>query len=251
MEEAKGKTARKIYQQNPDLYREALRPLARTEMGILRGQDSDGNWWPKALFSNPDFHDGQVLIEEASKTVTILDFGQAVMTDNEQRETALDLLTIIGKGDSVRNATKRLNKRFFDKKPVLSREEIEPILQRKDRMDCFIHLLSLLAQKGAEVPISSVHWILGVNRQIALGTKLNQSVQKQVRNMVINHKIGLPLGVYNTLHEVKEKVVGWAASLGHCLGLWALNEPGQAPTQQEDWAWRPLNPPEQGDNTAA
>lgn len=241
MEEAKGKTARKIFQQNPDLYREAMRPMARAEMEILRGQDSSGNWWPKALFSNPDFHDGQVLIEEASKTVTILDFGQAVMIDNQDRTAALDVLTVIGKGDSVKKATKRLNERFFEGKPVLTREELEPILARQDRMDCFIHLLSLVAQKGAEVPISSVHWILGLNRQIALGSKLGQSVQKQVRNMVINHKIGLPLGVYNSLHEIRQVVTRWTAALGHGLGLWALEEPkpGARP-EEESWHWQPL-----------
>jgi hypothetical protein len=49
---------------------------------------------------------------------------------------------------------------------------LEPILARQDRMDCFIHLLSLLSRNGAKVPISSVHWVLGLNRQMALAEKI-------------------------------------------------------------------------------
>ena len=252
MEEAKGKTARKIFTSNPDLYREAMRPMATVEMGILKGQDNSGNWLPKTLFANPDFHDGQVLIDEASKSVTILDFGQAVPIDNEQRETALDLLTVIGQADSPKKAAKRLNARFFEGKEVMLAEDLAPLLKRKDRMDRFIHLLSLVSQKGADVPISAVHWVLGLNRQLALGRKLGQSVQSQVRNIVITHKIGLPLGVYNTAHAIKEKVSQWAGALAHCLVGWAFdgnavdgeNSPqgGAAKPpekEEENWAWKP------------
>lgn len=249
MEEAKGKTARKIFQQNPRLYRQAMRPMARAEMGILRGQDSRGNLWPKAMFANPDFHDGQVLIDEANKTVTILDFGQAVPISNAERKCGLDLLTVIGKGDSARAAVKRLNRRFFPNGGGLTEADLKPILARKERMDIFIHLLSEISQKGADVPISAVHWILGLNRQIALGTKLGQPLQKQVRNMVITHKLGLPLGVYNTAHAVKQKMVNWAMGLGHTLGLWGVSDDsasvapdGEKPTpEDESWHWKPEN----------
>ncbi|MBS2040797.1 hypothetical protein JST97_37770 [bacterium] len=252
MEEAKGKTARKIFTSNPELYKEALKPMAVAEMGILRGQTNSNNWIPKTTFANPDFHDGQVLIDEASKTVTILDFGQAVPIDNSQREAALDLLTVIGKADSAKAAAKRLNKRFFEGREVMQPDDLRDILSRKERMDCFIHLLSLVSRKGAEVPISSVHWVLGLNRQLALGKKLGQSVQGQVRNIVINHKLGLPLGVYNTAHALKDKLVGFAAGLGHALFGWAIHEkpsdPGVVPNEEkpagpkeESWAWNPAD----------
>jgi hypothetical protein len=185
MEEAKGKTARKTFQQNPALYQKAMRPMAKAEMGILRGQDSRGNLCPKDMFANPDFHDGQVLIDEANKTVTILDFGQAVPISKEERKVALDLLTIIGKGDGAKAAVKRLNRRFFPNGGGVNVEEMKELLKRTERMDCFVHLLSTLSQKGADVSIASVHWILGLNRQIALGEKLGQPVHKQVRNIVI------------------------------------------------------------------
>ncbi len=64
-------------------------------------------------------------------------------------------------------------------------------------MDCFIHLLSLLSRNGAKVPISSVHWILGLNRQIALAEKIGDPIDEAVKKMVTNHKAGLPLATFN------------------------------------------------------
>ena len=197
MQEAKGKTARKIYQKDKDVYNSAMDAMASAEFGVLRGVDSTNNWRPKPMFANPDFHDGQVLIDEETKSVTILDFGQAVPISNDDRVGGLDLLTIIGKVDSAKAAAKRLNKRYFPDKEVITKELLEPILEREDRMDCFIHLLSALSRSGADVPISSVHWVLGMNRQIALAEKIGDPIDSAVRNMVLNHKAGLPLSTFN------------------------------------------------------
>ena len=197
MEEAKGKTARKIYNENKELYTEAMDAMAAAEFGVLRGVDSSGNWKPRPLFANPDFHDGQVLIDKDSKTVSILDFGQAVPLSNEDRVGGLDLLTVIGKADWGWLAARRLNDRYFDGKKVITSEMLKPILEREDRMDCFIHLLSLLSRNGAKVPISSVHWILGLNRQIALAEKIGDPIDGAVKKMVENHKAGLPLATFN------------------------------------------------------
>ena len=197
MEEAKGKTARKIFNENKELYKEAMDAMGAAEFGVLRGVDSSGNWKPKPLFANPDFHDGQVLIDKDSKMVTILDFGQAVPISNEDREGGLDLLTVIGKADWAWLAARRMNSRYFDGKKVITSEMLKPILAREDRMDCFIHLLSLLSRNGATVPISSVHWVLGLNRQIALAEKIGDPIDEAVKRMVANHKAGLPLATFN------------------------------------------------------
>ena len=197
MEEAKGKTARKIYNENKELYQEAMDAMAAAEFGVLRGVDSSGNWKPRPLFANPDFHDGQVLIDKDSKSVTILDFGQAVPISNQDREGGLDLLTVIGKADWGWLAARRMNDRYFEGKKVITSEMLKPILEREDRMDCFIHLLSLLSRNGAKVPISSVHWILGLNRQIALAEKIGDPIDEAVKKMVTNHKAGLPLATFN------------------------------------------------------
>jgi hypothetical protein len=230
MEEAKGKTARKILDKNPKLYREAMRAMAKAEVGLLRGQDSTHNLKPKAIFANPDFHDGQVLIDEATKSVTILDFGQAVPITNQERELGLDLLTVLGKLDTMKGATKRLNKRFFHGPAGggLTPEDLKPVWKCKKKMDMFVHLLSVLASKGADVPLSTIHWVLALNRQLVLGDKLHQSIKAQMVGMVLTHKMGMPLRVFNTVYAVNEKVKQWGASLGHCLGSWALGEPKPA-----------------------
>ncbi len=200
MEEAKGKTARKIYNESKELYKEAMDAMGAAEFGVLRGVDSSGNSKPRPLFANPDFHDGQVLIDKETKMVTILDFGQAVPISNEDRVGGLDLLTVIGKADWAWLAARRMNNRYFDGKSVITSEMLKPILAREDRMDCFIHLLSLLSRNGAKVPISSVHWVLGLNRQIALAEKIGDPIDGAVKNMVANHKAGLSLSVFNAAY---------------------------------------------------
>jgi len=251
MEEAQGKTARKTYTQDKELYNEAMKAMSAAEFGVLKGQDASKNWWPRALFANPDFHDGQVMIDKESKAVTILDFGQAVPITNDDRKAGLDILTIIGKADSPKAAAKRLNKRYFGKEKVMTAELLEPILARKDRMDCFIHLLSALSRNGAEVPLSSVHWVLGINRQMALAEKIGQPIDKQIRNMVIANKVGLPLGVYNTAHASKETAV-WmgkvaadtavhvAKTIIHTVGGWFGWEPEQP--QESQRTSKPVEP---------
>ena len=261
MQEAKGKTARKIYIRDKELYKDAMQAMAKAEFGILKGQDHKNNWWPKPLFANPDFHDGQVMISEEDKTVTILDFGQAVPIDNEDRKAGLDLLTIIGKADSPKRAAKRLNKRYFNKEDVLTAEDMAPIMEREDRMDCFIHLLSAISRKGAEVPLSTVHWVLGINRQMALGEKIGKPIDNEIRNIVITHKVKLPLGAYNTAHATKETAVklGKAAakaavsvarSIATTIGGWFgwekevedifKSEPAQEQPRKSKYpAWRP------------
>jgi hypothetical protein len=244
MEEAKGKTARKILDQSPALYREAMRPMAHAEMSLIKGQLAGGNLVPVPMFANPDFHDGQVLVDEANKIVTMLDFGQAVPINNEQRELALDLMTVLGKLDTPKQAIKRLNRKFFpNSEKGLTLDDLKPVMARPKVMDKFIHLLSLLARNGADVPISTVHWVLAMNRQLVLGEKLDQSIKGQLVGMVANHKLGLPMGVFNTVYAANEKVKNAATSLVHGLFGWALpkheehKEIFKSAPEQEDRRW--------------
>ncbi len=244
MEEARGKTARKILDQSPALYREAMRPMAHAEMSLIKGQLAGGNLVPLPMFANPDFHDGQVLIDEPNKTVTMLDFGQAVPITNEQRELALDLMTVLGKLDTPKQAVKRLNRKFFpNSEKGITLEDLKPVMARPKVMDKFIHLLSLLARNGADVPISTVHWVLAMNRQLVLGEKLDQSIKGQLVGMVANHKLGLPLGVFNTVYAANEKVKNMAVGLAHGLFGWAIPKPEEhkdvfkSVPEQEDRRW--------------
>ncbi len=225
MELANGVSARKLKEQDPEAYESAMSAMHEAEVRVLRGLSRPGQVRPKPLFANPDFHDGQVLIDRDTKSVTILDFGQAVPISNEEREAALDLITVFGKADSARAGTRRLNERFFAKGGTpLEVSEVEAVLGREKLMGRFIHLLSLLSRHGAEVPISSVHWLLGLNRQISLAQNLEQPIEGDLKVMVGGHKFGLPLSVANTVEAVSSQVSRWTAALA-TSGLTALIPP--------------------------
>jgi hypothetical protein len=241
MEEAKGTTARKILSSKPELYQTAMRHMGHAEFNLLKGIDSTNNLVPRPNFANPDIHDGQILIDEENKTATVLDFGQAVPISNKERELALDILTIIGGATTSAGAARLLNKRFFPnakKGEGITKQEIKEIRKTaKLMMDKFIRLLSLVSGKGAKVPLSTVHWVLALNRQLVLGEKLDQSVKGQLIGMVINHRLGMPLSVYNTVHAAGEKAVQIASSIvGGIAGFftgWCADETSKAEAEGE------------------
>ncbi len=208
MEEAKGTTARKILTSKPELYQQAMRHVAEAEFNLLKGRDASGNLVPRPNFANPDIHDGQVLIDESTKTATVLDFGQAVPITNKERQLGLDILTVIGGATTSGGAARRLNKRFFPnakKGEGISKQDIKSLRKNATlMMDKFIRLLSLVSEKGGEVPLSTVHWVLALNRQMVLGEKLDQGIKGEVIGMVLNHRVGLPLSVYNTAQATLE-----------------------------------------------
>ena len=107
---------------------------------------------------------------------------------------------------------------------MLSKESLKPILDRKEMMGRFIHLLSLIAREGGEVPLSSVNWILGLNRQIALGKTLDLPVEKQVKTMVASHKLGLGLGTANTVNAVARSLTNFGAALTGWVGAGVLGQ---------------------------
>ena len=208
-EEAKGKGARKLGHSDPATYKAAMTALSRVEMDSLLGIDQHGKPKPVPLHANPDFHDGQVLIDPATHSVTLLDFGQAVPISNEQREQAIDLMRVIAKAQGPEASLEVLHQYA----PDLKMEDLAPILERGDRMDIFVHLLSLLNRQGAKVPIPAVHWVLAVNRQIALGDKIGVPNEKMIRNLLLTEKLGGSLTTYNSLHLGREwlhdHIGGW------------------------------------------
>lgn len=224
MEEAKGTTARKILSSKPELYKEAMRHVAYAEFNLLKGRDASNNLVPKPNFANPDIHDGQVLIDESTKTATILDFGQAVPITNKERQIGLDILSVIGGATTSAGAARLLNKRFFPdakKGEGITKHEIKDLRKNtKQMMDKFIRLLSLVSEKGAEVPLSTVHWVLALNRQIVLGEKLDQGIKAQVFGMVVNHRLGLPLTVFNTVQAAAQKTTEIAGAVVGGIAGW-------------------------------
>ena len=224
MEEAKGRTARKILTEKPELYKVAMRHMADAEFNLLKGRDAGGNLKPKPNFANPDIHDGQVLIDEEAKTVTVLDFGQAVPISNEERELGLDIMTILGSLRTAKGSAKLLNDRFFpDAKEGegISKADIRKLRKgSKQKIDQFIRLLALVSEKGAEVPLSTVHWILALNRQYVLGDKLDQSIKGEIVGLAVSRRLGLSLRTYNTANAALEKAHQIASSVVSGIAGW-------------------------------
>lgn len=230
MEEAKGKTARKVLSSNPELYNIAVGHVAKAEFNLLKGRDATNNVIPRPNFANPDIHDGQILIDEENKIATVLDFGQAVPLSNKDRELGLDLLTVLGKLRTAGSAAKLLNKRFFPDSPeggTITKDEVKDLFKPGElatvapkTMDVFIRLLALVSGKGGKIPLSTVHWVLAMNRQLVLGEKVDQSIKAQLVGMVVNHRLGLGLGAFNAVQASIEKVGQWTGSLvGGVAGL--------------------------------
>lgn len=196
MEEAKGRTARRVLGDKPDVYKSAMQAMAQVEQDALLGIATEKNPKPQDLHANPDFHDGQVLIDEATHTVTILDFGQAVAITGKDREYAIDLLTIIGKGYQPEQASQLLQKRTGAQ---VDEAELAKILASPDQMDVFTKMLGTMTQHGAKIPLPVVHWVLGMNRQRSLGEKLDAPIDKKLRTLAAVRMTGGSLEAYNAM----------------------------------------------------
>lgn len=209
MEKAPGIGARKVLKSDPAAYESAMRAFMRVEYGILRGVNQTDNWIPVPLHANPDMHDGQILIDVANRTVTVLDFGQAIKISNQEREFALDILRIISKAESLDSTVDLIqnhSKLLLGKKILMNRNDLAEVLQKTDRMDVFVRLLSAMSRSGFDVPLSTVHWVLAANRLIKLGEKVRLSPESSIKWMLGMRKLGLPLSTFNAVKSVTEKV---------------------------------------------
>lgn len=209
MQKALGRSAKKIFKEDPKTYEEALRGFLQVEYGVLRGVTNKRNWIPQALFANPDIHDGQFLIDKNTKTIYVLDFGQDIEITNAEREFAIDILSMVSKGESTANAAeliKKYAKVLGNKDIQIDLAQLDKTLKSGDRMDVFIHLIADVHNAGYDIPLSTVHWVLATNRMIILGEKIRMSPETSLKWIIGMRKLGLPLGVYNAGRDVKETV---------------------------------------------
>lgn len=200
MQKAPGVGARHILASDPAAYRSAMGALLAVEDAVLRGVGADSASSPIPLHANPDLHDGQVLIDTKEKTVTLLDFGQAERISNAERELGIEMLRFVSGIDSAKAAKSTFTSRFASmniKGGPISVEFLTEVLSRPDRMDRFVRLASGLHQRGYEVPLSSIHWVLAVNRIVKLGEKIGVPMEKSYRNLLLTTKVGLSLRTYN------------------------------------------------------
>jgi hypothetical protein len=215
MDKGEGITARKLIDSNskhfsPKLYHKAMRMVSQVEVNALLGVDQSGKPNPVPLFANPDFHDGQILVDEATRTITILDFGQALPISNREREWGIDLLRVINNLHSSENSADLINRIYRESagqaRDLIAASDLDPLLKSTDPMDVFVKVLSKLEERGFEVPLSTIHWVLGVNRQAKLGEKIGVPVRAEFRNLLLSRKAGLSLENYNFAHLLKERL---------------------------------------------
>lgn len=222
MNRATGITARKLFMQDQQLYKEIMAQMNTIELDILLGIDESEKPKPISLMANPDFHDGQLLIDVTNKKVFVLDFGQAVVISNEERESAIDLLRsieMLRMHESVELATvldfknralvilNQLAHQYTNtSKDLLNLEDLSALNGKTERMDIFVQLLSMLSKKNVEIPISVIHWILGLNRQIMLGHKIGRPIENKIRNLLLTRALGGKLKTYNSAHLLKRQL---------------------------------------------
>ncbi|MEW6279739.1 MAG: hypothetical protein AB1758_14015, partial [Candidatus Eremiobacterota bacterium] len=205
MQEAPGKTARRVLNEDPATYRSAMGALARVELDVLLGVDQSGRPGPVPLHANPDFHDGQVLIDPETRTVTLLDFGQAVPIDNSGRDYALDLVGVLGGAYPPQEASRLLSKRTGVE---IAAGEVQALLDQPDRMDAFIRLLALVEERGAQVPLPVVHWVLAMHRLQVLGTKIERPIDGTLRDLVATRRVGGNLALFNHIRQARDGTAG-------------------------------------------
>ena len=218
MEKAPGVGARQVLKENPEVYNSAMRALMRVEYGILRGLNGASST-PIPMHANPDFHNGQVLIDPVRKIVTILDFGQAVKISNVEREFALDILAIISGIESASSSMNLLQKNakiFGHQELNLDEAKIRAILAKKDKMEVFVHLISYLERQGFETPLPTVHWLLGANRLAKLGKNVGISIERSFGWLLGMRKVTTTV---NAAKSFVDKIINWGRQTPASAGL--------------------------------
>ncbi|MBI3288660.1 MAG: M48 family metalloprotease [Elusimicrobia bacterium] len=188
MAKAPGITARRLLESDPKTYRRVMGILSDIEYGLLMGTGKSAVNAAGGLFANPDFHDGQVLVDAQSKTVTILDFGQAVPLSDSDRRLGLRLLRATAKLDAP-EAVRNWAREAFG--VALSLEEVGAISASADRMGRFVKLVAMIRSRGGRIPIGAVHWVMAVNRQLALSEKIGTRLDWKIGARLWALKLGL------------------------------------------------------------
>ena len=70
-------------------------------------------------------------------------------------------------------------------------EEVRGILASTDRMGRFVKLVAKIRSRGGRIPIGAVHWVMAVNRQLALSEKIGTHLEWKVGVRLLASKLGL------------------------------------------------------------
>ena len=210
MAEISGVSARELAERDPEHYRSALRALSEVEMSLLVGRVSK----PVAAFANPDFHDGQFLIDVKNRRITILDFGQAVFLSTADRDVGIRLLRVIRRIDSQPSSVDWLNQTFrlaSGAPGTFTTSDLSEILNSSEDMNRFVRLVARIRSRGGIVPIAVVHWVFAINRQLELSRRIGTNVKLEVAALVAASRLGIRSDTYSRVTSVLRPPVGLPA----------------------------------------
>ena len=207
---AKGRPAKKVERENPELYAEAMTAFLMAEFEhLIGGSDVDD----KLMFANPDIHNGQLFIDEESRTVTVIDFGQATSINDQQRRLAIDMLNFLTVGAGMSTEAKDSFEKWavelgFENYQGVSVSELNQVLSGSSRMDRFVYLASLLNRKGFKLPLAVSNWIQAANRLIVLGDKIDHSMESYFTSLVLAQRFSHDNGLkhYRSIHKAGQSI---------------------------------------------
>jgi hypothetical protein len=175
MGKAPGVTMKNLWQTDKTLYKKLMGGLYDFEyQRIFKTLHGSGS---KTLrLANPDFHDGQVLVDVASLTMTVIDFGQSLPITQSQINFGLDILALITGVKREANSMNLLKDWVNQNAPqaTFTQQDFREIMANSDHMDRFVRLIAKLELNGAPLSLEVVHLVLQVNRLIMLGKKVGK-----------------------------------------------------------------------------
>jgi hypothetical protein len=172
MQKAQGVPARLVETDKPEVYRKAMKAASTVMMDHLLQKDGTSRH-----FADSDFHNGQAFIDEKTKTVWLIDPGQAIEINRKEFDLAKTILRLFSGTADEQNAIYELNTSILNPASrqnvqLVTKLEIAEIMKSGDIGDAFIKFVALVERKGGDMPLPIVQWILGMNRQLALGKKI-------------------------------------------------------------------------------
>lgn len=187
MDKARVMTARQLLESNPKLYKDAMRAVYDFEYKLMFKRLEIG----EVRLANPDLHDGQFLVDPKNRTISVIDFGQALRLSQNERELALDLVAM-AEGIKSKSQTLSVLQSWIKQvgsKDSLSLSELDSVFKVTDSMDRFVRLISLMNNKNADLPLGAVHLVLAVNRLSKLGHKVGRYSSFGIGRQVIWREI--------------------------------------------------------------
>lgn len=222
LEKAYGLGATKVVKSDPKLYKSALHAIYDFEFQHLRGhlQKSHDDF---INIANPDLHDGQVFIDKQTMTVTLIDFGQAVPINAYQRNLSIEVLSFLGGIISPEAYVQKMSaqKSLMGWSQSLSISDLVSVLERTEPMDRFVQLIAVHSKMGIELPLPTVHWILGMNRLRTLGNKIgihpDISIAKMAYGKIIKDK------ATDIISKTQQLISKKSTSTNACRGFYKGN----------------------------